>query len=467
MGVYDYQKQTFVDNQTILNAAHLDHIEAGIHEMDDILGNRVEHVQLDLVLGGITSGGGVQNRNDRIRSVSGSTFIPIAQEGDIVSVSDTYKYRVAIYDSRTLISNNLYEFADSAWHTGSFRIDKKYAGKYVALVFANALNDSADLTNDVAEMHNHVRYYRTIPARPLYVAFGPSTTAGAVHRQGASIIYSTNNYPQYIGRALNMDVKNLGVGSTGFMKRGDIGGTGYGDPASKPNICDQILAEDNQPYLEKASLITIMFGYGNDFNCGTSSTAKIFPIGEYDDYYDYAAAKESIQDFNTAQGQINMIDDGATLLGCLNWCLKYLNEHYPYAQVILIFGSPSANAYRTIQVDNEHHKLIFGDDPYYAASKIGTSSAEKGIWNLELELNKLREKINVPVVDMFYDGNAFTYYSTYSKDPSNPDNYALFSTTGTTQAPTWNSHPNDEGYAYYARVVGGKVVSLFRYSALN
>lgn len=297
---------------------------------------------------------------------------------------------------------------------------------------------------------------------PVLVAFGASTTAGAVHHQNSDpLTYAPDNWPEYLGRIFGMEAHNLGVGTTGFMKRGERKSSNahYGDPDYYPNICDQILR--NKTLLDRAGLVVIMFGYGNDYNCGTVDANKRFPIGEYDDFYDYEAARQTVADFATAQGQVNMIEAGATLMGCLNWCVRYINTNYPLAQLVLVFGSPSANEGRSVQVSG--NKLIIAPDPYETAAQSASSSAEKGIFEIETELTKLKKALGIPVVDLFYEGSPFSYYSMIAKDPADSSKYALFSTKGTAAEPTWNSHPNDAGYKYFARHLAGRIAGLFRH----
>ena len=88
-------------------------------------------------------------------------------------------------------------------------------------------------------------------------------------------------------------------------------------------------------------------------------------------------------------------------------------------------------------------------------------SAEYGIYLINEELKKLKKAMDIPVVNLFYEGNAFSFYSTYAKDPNESSQYALFSTKGTSGAETWNSHPNEEGYLYFARFVAGKIISCY------
>lgn len=295
---------------------------------------------------------------------------------------------------------------------------------------------------------------------PVYVAFGASTTEGDVHHySGEDITVSEYNYPDYIGKVLNLKTYNLGVGSTGFMKRGDSGSASYG---TKPNIMDQIYANDS--ILSQAKLITIMFGYGND-NWVGANPAKYFSIGNYTDYYPY---DEEGYHPGGVEGMNTMISKGATLMGCLNWCVKWISEKYPYAQLIIIFGSPSANDARNITMTAQTegqgiapYTLTFNKDPYKDAED--HYGSEYGIYLINEELKKLKEAMDIPIVNLFYEGNAFNWYSTYAKKPDNANEYALFSTKGTQENPTWNSHPNDLGYKYYARFVAGKVTSLFRH----
>jgi hypothetical protein len=107
------------------------------------------------------------------------------------------------------------------------------------------------------------------------------------------------------------------------------------------------------------------------------------------------------------------------------------------------------------------YTLTFNEDPF--KDNDDHYSAEYGIYLINEELKKLKKAMDIPIVNLFYEGNAFNWYSTYAKKPDNPDEYALFSTKGTVDEPVWNSHPNDTGYLYFARYVAGKVISLFKH----
>ena len=286
---------------------------------------------------------------------------------------------------------------------------------------------------------------------PTYVAFGASTTVGAVHHfDGTSITYSKYNYPNYVGEVLGLNTVNLGKGTTGFMARGSDGTT--------PNIMDSIY--NNNSVLKNAKLVSIVFGYGNDSSAG-------LPIGEYDDYYPY---DEDGYHPTGATGITEMLNKGATLMGCLNWCIKYLNEKYPRAQVVIIFGAPSSNDERSVRlVDNTDnaqngvapYKLNF-TNPY---TESASTNSARGIWKIGQELPKLRDALRIPIFDMFFDdGNLFSWYQTYAKDDNGE--YSIFSTKGDKNTPSswvWNSHPNDDGYLMYARYIAGIIIKQFKH----
>ena len=223
-----------------------------------------------------------------------------------------------------------------------------------------------------------------------------------------------------------------------------------------------------------------MFGYGNDNWVGPIGNIKQFKIGSYDDYYPYDKAarigydpvenpdqkRENVTHYDTATGLSEMVMDGATLMGCLNWCIEWISTKYPYAQLVIIFGSPSANDGREItKAANSEtptqgvapYKLTFASDPYQSASD--HSGKEYGVYLINEQLKLLVPALNIPVVNMFYGGNAFNWYSTYAKDPADNTKYALFSTKGT----AWNSHPNDAGYLYFARFIAGRIAGVFRH----
>lgn len=283
---------------------------------------------------------------------------------------------------------------------------------------------------------------------PYYAAFGASTTEGLVI-SGTGRSISRYNYPDYIGRVLNLRDYNFGVTGTGFMCRSS------GDD----NIMDQIYSHGD--VLAKCGLVTIQFGYGNDLYVGPEGNQVLFPIGEFDDYYPYDA--EGYHPTGQA-GCVTMVEAGATLMGCLNWCIKWINTNYPYAQLVVIFGSPSANSKREIAMTEQTgstgvapYKLTF-TDPYTDADD--PTTPEYGIKCIGEEIAKLKKAINLPIIDNFNDGGAFSWYSTYAKNPSDNTEYALFSTG---DGGAWNSHPSDEGYINYGRYIAGVVASQFRH----
>lgn len=286
---------------------------------------------------------------------------------------------------------------------------------------------------------------------PVYAAFGASTTEGLVYTYG-SRSFSRYNYPNYVGRVLNLKTYNFGRSGSGFLERGDSGG----------NIMDEIAANGN--VLERARLVTIVFGYGNDNMVGPSGHQVLFPIGNYTDYYPY---DEEGYNLPGASGCADMVGMGATLMGCLNWCIKHINENYPYAQMVIVFGAPSGNSGRTVSMTAHTgstgvapYELSFAD-PY--ANPTDPTSPEYGIKQISTELAKLKAALNIPIVDLNKEGGPFTWYSTYAANPETENAYALFGTKGTAQNPQWDSHPNDAGYKAYARFLAGTIISKFRH----
>lgn len=286
------------------------------------------------------------------------------------------------------------------------------------------------------------------PKAPLYVAFGASTTVGAVHHLSGEggITYTDKNYPALVGQALGYRAVNLGHGSTGFLKR-----------ASSPNnlnIMDAIYGADT--YLQNAALVSIVFGYGNDGSAGGTGGTGL-PIGSWDDYYPY---DEEGYHPSGEEGEATMLSKGCTLFGCLNWCIKWLNEKYPKAQLVVIFGAPSANRYRKIDLLPQTegagvapYKLSY-TDPY---GSVATGNNAK-LMQISEQLKLLKEVLNIPIIDTFFDaGIPFSFYSTYAK--KSDGTYAIFSSEGSAESPVWNSHPNEEGYRIWGQYISGLIVS--------
>lgn len=272
---------------------------------------------------------------------------------------------------------------------------------------------------------------------PVYAAFGPSTMEGLKYEKG-SRIFSRYDPPNYIGRCLNLKTYNFSVSGTGFVAR---------TSGNADNYMDLIYA--NADTLSKAKLVTIVSGYGNDIDIN-------LPVGEYTDYYPYD--EEGYHPTGTG-AEATMIANGATFMGCLNWCIKWINEHYPYAQLVVIFGAPSFNRERTVAMTAQTpstgvapYTLTF-TDPYDNPTQgtLAYAIKETGV-----EIDKLKSALNVPIINMLDDGCPISYYSAYAKDPTDSDLYALFGIRNN----AWDPHPIDAGYIYYNRYLTGQIAAL-------
>ena len=280
-------------------------------------------------------------------------------------------------------------------------------------------------------------------SRPVYVAFGDSITVGVIHRySGEANSHTAWSYPEYIGEILELETYNKGRGTTGFLARS--GG-------KAPNYMDSVYLNDE--LLSKASLITIMVGYGNDNLAG-------LPIGEWDDYYPYDEAGCFYVSGDTAGNKKSietMLDGGATLFGCMNWAIKWIGEHYPQAELIVIFGAPGKNANLTAVVEGNTGDPEAGTRGH-APQKIVTAVSESDD-EISDKLEKLQTALNIPIIDLHREGLPYSYYSSYSQNEDGT--YALFSTKGTPEDPVWNSHPSEEGYLLYARYLAGRISDYF------
>lgn len=302
--------------------------------------------------------------------------------------------------------------------------------------------------------------------KPLYVAVGDSTTQGAVHyynQNQENSDHSTTsiyNYPNYTGQVLGLDVVNLAVGGSGYIARvatRNVNGVYYYD---NNNFMDVIYNQSNDSIFKKANLITISTGYGNDANLklGSTNTRTRIPIGEYNDYYPFDEEGYNISDTgNTpAVGQLGvkaMIEEkGATYMGCINWCIKYLGDHYPLAQLILINGrfsynEESARGGITIKTDSSGKKSL----DFTPRGTLWYEVSEK--------MHRLAKTINIPLIDMQTDGMPYTYYSSEAKDEN--EDYILFSTIKENGVKVKNNHPTDLGYLLFARFLAGRIASYY------
>ena len=315
------------------------------------------------------------------------------------------------------------------------------------LVCSYTPKDDASMTADLLRSVFRLKYKGSEAhgdgSRPVYVAFGDSITVGTIHHYtGLSTSHSARDYPHYVGDILGLETYNKGRGTTGFLAR--AGG-------KSPNYMDSVYLNDE--LLSKASLITIMVGYGNDNLAG-------LPIGEWDDYYPYDEAGCFYVSGDTAgnkKGIETMLDGGATLFGCMNWTIKWIGEHYPRAELIVIFGAPGKNANLTAVVEGNTGDPEAGTRGH-APQKIVTAVSESDD-EISDKLEKLQTALNIPIIDLHREGLPYSYYSSYSQNEDGT--YALFSTKGTPEDPVWNSHPSEEGYLLYARYLAGRISDYF------
>lgn len=312
--------------------------------------------------------------------------------------------------------------------------------KYIRIVCALASSSSA--TMSVKRINNafKIGYSKPYQSGNSYVAIGASTSIGAIHTLSDGVTYTTKDYPNYVATLLNKKCINVCKGSTGFVAR---------DSGTKRNFMDTIMYETES--LADASLVTIMFGYGNDRTAG-------LPIGEWNDYYPFDESGYGFTGNSTtdAANVTAMIQAGATLYGCLNWCIKWIGEHYPKAELIVIFGAPSLNAGKTstVEASTDPSAGTQGYSPY----KI-TASPERTADSIASKFETLKAALNIPFINLQYDGLPFSYYSTYAKDTNGM--YSVFSTVQSGDALTWNGHPNEAGYDMYARFIAGKILSYY------
>jgi hypothetical protein len=257
------------------------------------------------------------------------------------------------------------------------------------------------------------------PTAPLYVAIGASTTYGAVHHMdGAPNTQTKYQFPLYAGNALGLRAVNLGIGGTGVMQR---------TTSNLKNYMDVVYTSDS--LLSKAKLITINLAFGND------SSVSGFTIGDYTDYYPYDAevtsegATISYHPSGVA-GMATMVSLGATWCGCVNWLIKWIGDHYPRAQLVLLFGGFSTNMSKTAVLDDTH--LDANGEPTQIVFN-NTINPATGSGLAHEKLKDIVEALGMPLID-FYEYQPYNYYSAFAKDSDGK--YALFSTTGDTDDPT-------------------------------
>ena len=333
----------------------------------------------------------------------------------------------------------------------------------IRLMYGWASSTEVTITKNLLSQYFSVKMLVTAMQNPwetpVYVAYGASTTIGAVHRfTGQGTYLSGYSYPDYIGKALHLHPYNHGHGTTGFLARAD---------GTVPNIMDAIYADDT--LLQNAGLVSIMFGYGNDRSAG-------LPIGKYTDYYPY---DEEGYHPSGSDGITTMLEKGATLFGCLNWCIKWISEKYPSATLVIIVGSPSMNHNRTI-IKSENpdstgsnglppYTLSF-TDPYSDTGIVNPGdeynlpTSAQGVAQLKEEMPKLQQAMGIPIINLIEIGSNINYWNSEAKKDDNT--YAIFSTTGTSDDEStweWNSHPNDDGYKMFAQYIAGKIIQMYKH----
>lgn len=358
------------------------------------------------------------------------------------SLDYTLRMYVCVYNNGAFVSRS-----PAIAHGKTYAIpDTATSARFV---FGYDSGDSARALTPAALMEYFNVKFAALPSmgdgrKPVYVAFGASTTVGAVHHYtGESVTYSTLAYPDYIGQALGLETHNLGQGTTGFLFR---------DSGNKPNFMDSIY--NNDETLDKADLITLTFGYGNDRTAGLL-------FGEWDDYFPYDEVGAFFVQGQTAANQAGvatMLDAGATLMGCLNWCIKWIGEHYPKALLVCIWGAPSANDSYPVTVSA--NDASGAGTTGVAPKKIRCDRPDALDANTS-EVEKLRDKLNIPFIDLIRDVAPFSYYA--GRAQNTDGTYAIFSTKGTVSEPVWNLHPNDDGYLVYARYLAGRISQFFRH----
>lgn len=375
-----------------------------------------------------------------------------------------HKYAAGVWQSRTKLQYGEEMLVPAGIDT--VRFDIGYASSDKKTITKEQISDTFDVK--IGEWPEGLR---NLPI-PRLVAIGASTTSGTIKDYGdepgdeSSHDPTIYPWPEYTASVLNMGCINLGWGTTGFLYRGSSG--------NRENFMDRVY--NNADAMEKASVVVIHFGYGNDYAKGDA--AYSLPIGSYTDYYPYD--EEGYHPTGNGKADLTtMINKGVTLMGALNWIIKWISEHYPHAQIIPIYGSPSANEDRTITPvphtegpGTAPYTLTFAN-PYQTSND---TTHDGRVKRISEELAKLREAMNIPIIDMSFGGAAFNYWQTYATETYEDNGvtysrYALFSTTGvpTTPpdnpptSPEWNPHPNDAGYLRYAREIAGRVAALYQY----
>lgn len=322
----------------------------------------------------------------------------------------------------------------------------------IRLCYGHSVSYELDATQAMTTRYFAVRISRPAraehsimdPDKLTYVAFGASTTIGVIrHWRGQRSTRSKYPYPNFVGAAMGLKPVNLAVGSTGLLARGRSG--------TRLNIMDLLLQQDTQDLLANAALVTIGVAYGNDATAG-------LPVGSYDDYYPY---DETGYHPEGSEGLTSMLEKGATWFGCLNWCLKFLGENYPRAQVVVIFGSIGDN-YRWTATLEDNTEPEGPGVPKYKIVYHSPYTAEQGYGLISAQLTTLSQDLHVPVIDLVKEGLPWSYYAAYTTNPDGT--YVLYSTSGEEASPsTWrlNRHLSDNGYLMFARYITGRISALF------
>lgn len=131
----------------------------------------------------------------------------------------------------------------------------------------------------------------------------------------------------------------------------------------------------------------------------------------------------------------------------------------PKAQLIIIYGSPSANNDYPVEIKDN------GTSEYGHAPKfIDVNERSITDTNLSGKVHRLCKALNLCLVDEFNESNPFNYYNINAftgTDEGEDKEYIIFSTKLDNNKRVVDKHPNDDGYLMYSRYTAGRIISMF------
>lgn len=252
---------------------------------------------------------------------------------------------------------------------------------------------------------------------PVYVAIGPSTCRGQIWREGEAVTRTDYPYPEYFGKVCNFNVYNLANGGTGCISRNT-------ELNPHPNFMDVVYDPANATKFQNARLVTIEMPRGND---------AAYTFGEIDDYFDY---EDCIQNHAGNDNGYTWMQEHATCLGALNYCITKIFSMNQFCKIVLITGIRSV-ADRTFTIDKTNGKITYSN-----------STTPTRVTETIAALKAIRDQTGIPIIIPENGSYVCVYNGTLGDDG---------------QLLGHDGHPTNEGYLAQARFISGQLEAMFKH----